>query len=244
MHVKDGFTADSLFGGRIRCTQRIGGYRFSLDAVLLGNFIKISRGDQILDLGCGSGIISLILAYRWHDCLFTGLELQQPLVDLAKKNVADNNLQERIEIVPGDLRHIEKLLPAGKFDWIICNPPYRKTGTGRQNLEAEQLAARHETMADVAAVVKAAAWALRNKGRAAFVYPAVRGATILHELKNYGLEPKRMQVVYSYPGSAATLLLVESIKGGGEELSILSPFYIYKERQGEYSAEMEGCYRG
>ena len=99
-------------------------------------------------------------------------------------------------------------------------------------------------MADVAAVVKAAAWALRNKGRAAFVYPAGRGATILHELKNYGLEPKRMQVVYSYPGSAATLLLVEAIKGGGEELSILSPFYIYKERKGEYSAEMEDCYRG
>lgn len=243
MRGKDGFTTDSLFDGRIRCTQRIGGYRFSLDAVLLGNFIKISQGDKILDLGCGSGIISLILAYRWHDCFLTGLEFQQTLIDLAEKNVADNNLQERIEIVLGDLRHIDKLLPAGRFDWVISNPPYRKAGTGRQNLEPEQLAARHEIKSDVSAVIKAAAWALRNKGRAAFIYPAVRGATILHELKNHGLEPKRMQVVYSYPGGAATLLLVEAIKGGGEELTILPPFYIYKERNGEYSAEMEGCYK-
>ena len=243
MRAKDGFTADSLFGGRIRCTQRAGGYRFSLDAVLLGNFINIRPGDIILDMGCGSGIISLILAYRWHDCYLTALELQPDLVELAERNVADNNLQERIEIVQGDLRYIEKLLPAGKFDWVVCNPPYRRTGSGRKNLEPEQLAARHEILSDVSAVARATAWVLKNKGRAAFVYPAARGATMLHELKKQGLEPKRMQAIYSYPGNAATLLLVEAIKGGGEELTILPPFYVYREQKGEYSAEMEACYR-
>jgi len=243
MRAKDGFTADTLFGGRIRCTQRVEGYRFSLDAVLLGNFISVRPEERILDMGCGSGIISLILAYKWQNCQMTALEIQPDLVELAEQNVADNNWQERIEIVQGDLRHIEKLLPAGIFDWVVSNPPYRKIGSGRKNLEPEQLAARHEIMSDVGAVVKAAAWALKNKGRAAFVYPAVRGATILYELKKQGLEPKRLQVVYSYPGSAATLLLVEAIKGGGEELAILSPFYVYREKGGEYSPEMEACYR-
>jgi tRNA1(Val) A37 N6-methylase TrmN6 len=110
------------------------------------------------------------------------------------------------------------------------------------NIETEQLVARHETLADVASVVKAAAWALKNKGRAAFIYPAVRGATVLYELKKQGLEPKKMQTVYSYPGSPATLLLIESVKGGGEELTILPPFYVYQAAGGEYSAEMAACY--
>jgi tRNA1(Val) A37 N6-methylase TrmN6 len=243
MGGKDGYTADSLFDGRIRCTQHAGGYRFSLDAVLLGNFISVRPGVRILDLGCGSGIISFILAYRWPDCHLTGLEIQPDLVELAEKNVGDNNWQERIEILQGDLRHMDKLLPAGKFDWVVSNPPYRKPGSGRKNLEPEKLSARHEILSDVAAVAKAAAWALKNKGRAAFVYPAVRGATILCELKKQGLEPKKMQVVYSYPGSSATLLLVEAVKGGGEELAILPPFYVYREPGGEYSPEMEVCYR-
>lgn len=240
-HVE--YTDDSLFDGRIRCLQHSSGYRFSLDAVLLGNFISIRPAENIIDLGCGSGIVSLILAYRWPSSQITGLDIQPELVKLARENVAQNNWHERIKIVQGDLRHIEKYFKAGQFDWVISNPPYRKMGTGRRNIEPEQLVARHEATSDVASVVKAAAWALKNKGRAAFIYPAVRGATVLYELKKQGLEPKRMQTIYSYPGSSATLLLVEAIKNGGEELTILAPFYVYREPEGEYSPEMEACYK-
>ncbi len=237
------YTDDSLFDGRIRCKQSSIGYRFSLDAVLLGNFISIRPAEKILDLGCGSGIISLILAYRWPSCQLTGFEIQPDLVKLAQENVAQNNWQERIRILQGDLRQIDKSITAGQFDWVISNPPYRKMGTGRINIEPEQLVARHEIKADVAGVVKAAVWALKNKGRAAFIYPAVRGATVLYELKKEDLEPKRMQIVYSYPGSPAALLLIEAVKGGGEELTILEPFYVYRELEGEYSPEMAACYR-
>jgi len=237
------FTDDSLYDGRIRCMQHSSGYRFSLDAVLLGNFITPRPAEQILDLGCGSSIVSLILAYRWPSCRITGLEVQPDLVKLARENVALNGWQERITILQGDLRQIDKYVPVGQFDCLVSNPPYRKTGSGRRNIDAEQLVARHETMADVAGVVKAAVWALKNKGRAAFIYPAVRGATVLFELKKQRLEPKRMQIVYSYPGSSAALLLVEAVKGGGEELTILPPFYVYREQQGEYSPEMAACYR-
>jgi tRNA1Val (adenine37-N6)-methyltransferase len=237
------FTDDSLYNGRIRCLQHSSGYRFSLDAVLLGNFISIRRGEKILDLGCGNGIVGLILAYRWPFCQITGLELQPELVKLARQNVAQNNWQERIEIVHGDLRLINRKLSAGQFDWVVSNPPYRKTGTGRVNLEPEKLVARHETMADIASVVKATVWSLKNKGRAAFIYPAVRGATVLYELKKQGMEPKKMQIVYSYPGSPATLLLIEAVKGGGEELTVLPPFYVYRAAGGEYSPEMTACYR-
>jgi tRNA1(Val) A37 N6-methylase TrmN6 len=244
MSRHDEYTDDSLFGGRIRCKQHGSGYRFSLDAVLLGNFISVRPGEKILDLGCGTGIVALILAYRWPSCQLTGLEIQPDLVKLARENVVQNNWQERIQIVQGDMRQIGTCMDGGRFDMVVSNPPYRKTGTGRMNIEPEQLVARHETMADVTSVVKAAAWALKNKGRAAFIYPAARGAAILYELRKQGLEPKKMQAVYSYPGSSATLLLIEAVKGGGEELAILPPFYVYQAPAGEYSPEMAACYRG
>jgi len=237
------YTDDSLYDGLLRCRQPGSGYRFSLDAVLLGNFISPRLQEHILDLGCGSGIVALIMAYRWPSCHITGLEIQPDLVELARENVVLNRWQERITILQGDLRLIDKSIAVGQFDWVVSNPPYRKSGSGRQNEEPQQLVARHETMADVAAVVGAAVRALKNKGRAAFIYPATRGATLLFELKKQGLEPKRMQIVYSYPGSPATLLLVEALKGGGEELSVLPPFYVYREHQGGYSPEMAACYK-
>ena len=243
MPVNAEYTDDALFDGRIRCLQHRRGYRFSLDSVLLGNFVSIRPAEKILDLGCGSGIVSLILAYRWPSCQIDGLEIQPELVKLARENVVQNNWQERIRIIQGDLRQIDKNIAAGQFDWVISNPPYRKKGSGRMNVQPEQLVARHENMADVASVVNAAFWALKNKGRAAFIYPAVRGATVLYELKKKGLEPKKMQTVFSYRGSAATLLLIEAVKGGGEELTILPPFYVYRTQEGELSPEMTDCYR-
>ena len=243
MTAADEYTDDTLFDGRILCTQHRRGYRFSLDAILLGNFISFRSDEKIFDLGCGSGIVSLILAYRNPSCQITGLEIQADLALLARRNVEANGWQDRIDIVQGDLRQIEKFLPAGRYDCLVSNPPYRKTGSGRVNIDSEQLVARHEKMADVKSVVKAAVWSLKNKGRAAFIYPAVRTATVIYEMKKQGLEPKRMQTVYSYPGSSATLVLVEAVKGGGEELEIMAPFYVYREQEGDYSPEMAACYK-
>ncbi len=236
------YTEDTLFDGRIRCRQHRRGYRFSVDAVLLGNFIQPGPGDRILDLGCGCGIISLILAYRWPKVSITGLEIQPGLTSLAKKNVALNNWQECIEIVSGDLKEIGKHIEAGSFDWVVSNPPYRRPGSGRINLGDEQAFARHEQLADLAEVTKAADWAVKKKGRVDFIYPASRGAAVISELKNAGLEPKKMLSVFSYPGSKASLLIIEAVKQGGEEMIILPPLYVYQERDGEYSHEMAGYY--
>jgi tRNA1Val (adenine37-N6)-methyltransferase len=242
MTTERNYTEDTLFDGRIKCLQHRTGYRFSVDAVLLGNFIRPKPGDRILDLGCGSGIVSLILAYRWPSVNITGLEIQPGLAGLANKNVTLNNWQERIEIVHGDLREIRKIFKAGSFDWVVSNPPYRKSGTGRVNPGGEQALARHEQAADLASVIKAANWAVRKRGRCAFIYPASRGAAVIAELKNTGLEPKKMLSIFSYPGTAANLLIIEAVKQGGEELTILPPFYVYVDRDGDYSFEMAEYY--
>ena len=236
------YTEDTLFNGRIRCLQHRTVYRFSLDAVLLGNFIQPRPGDKILDLGCGCGIVSLILAYRWPSVSITGLEIQPALAALADRNVLLNNWQERIEILQGDLREIRKYVDPGSFDWIVSNPPYRKPGSGRVNPGEEQALARHEKSADLVNVTKAANWAIKKRGRATFIYPASRGAAVISELKNAGLEPKKMLSIFSYPDSDASLLIIEAVKQGGEELTILPPFYVYGERDGEYSPKMAGYY--
>lgn len=236
------YTEDSVFNGRIKCLQHRRGYRFSVDAVLLGNFVKPRPGERILDLGCGCGIISLILAYRNQAVAITGLEIQPDLAELARENVRLNNWQKRITIVEGDLREIEEHIAPGSFDWVISNPPYRRPGSGRVNPEAEQALARHEQVADLAGIVRAAGWGTRKRGRIVFIYPASRGAAVITELRNSGLEPKKMLPIFSYPGSPASLVIIEALKQGGEELTILPPFYIYRERDGQYSPEMEQYY--
>ena len=242
MTAERDYTEDTVFNGRIRCQQHRTGYRFSLDAVLLGNFIQPRPNDRILDLGCGCGIVSLILAHRWPSVSITGLEIQPALAALANKNVVLNNWQERIEIVQGDLREIRKYIAPGSFDWIVSNPPYRRPGSGRVNPGEEQALARHEKSADIVSVIKAANWAVKKRGRTAFIYPATRGAAVISELKYAGLEPKKMLPVFSYPGCTASLLIIEAVKQGGEELIILPPFYVYGERDGEYSPEMTKYY--
>lgn len=236
------FSDDSLFAGRLRCRQPRQGYRFSLDPVLLAHFVLPKPQSRILDLGAGCGVISLILSHRWPQVELVALELQPSLAALLRANVELNGLQARLTAIEGDLGRIAELLPAGTFDLVVCNPPYGKIATGRANPTPEQAVARHEVKTDLAAVVAAVVHALRTKGRAAFVYPVKRGAVLLTLLKNSGLEPKRLQVVHSWPGGVGKLLLVEAVKGGGEELTILPPFYIYTAPGGGYAPEMAACY--
>jgi len=235
-------TDDTLFAGRLTCRQHRDGYRFSVDAVLLAHFFTPRPAESILDLGCGCGVIPLILAYRWPNLSLTGLELQPRLAALARRNVADNNLVERINIVEGDLRQIAGLFTPGQFQRLVCNPPFYRSDGARLNLDPERRLARHEVAADLAEVVAAAGWLLHKGGRVDLVYPAERVAALLVALRGAGLEPKRLQVVHSYSGGPGKLVLVEALKGGGEELEILPPFFIYREQGGGYSPEMARCY--
>jgi len=236
-------TGDSLFDGRLQCRQHLKGYRFSLDAVLLADFISPRSGDRILDLGAGCGVISLILAFKWPKVDLTALELQDGLVALALENIELNLFQERIRLVHGDLRRIKSLLAPGLFDWVICNPPYGRIGSGRLNSVQETVIARHETHAELPDITRAVTFALRTRGRVALVYPASRASSMIHELKEQNLEPRRLRVIYSYPGSTGKLILIEAMKGGGEELQVEEPFYVYRKKGGEYTDEMAECYK-
>jgi tRNA1Val (adenine37-N6)-methyltransferase len=235
-------TEDTLFSGRLHCVQHADGYRFSVDAVLLAHFVRPRPGAHILDLGAGCGVISLILSYRLPQVTITAIERQPQLAALISQNIERNHLQGRISLQQGDMRQMNALFPPETFDWVMCNPPYGKLATGRQNPAAEQAVCRHEIQAELADVARAISYSLKNRGRAALVYPANRAAVLLAALKTASLEPKRLQIVYSYPDSQGKLVLVEAMKNGGEELVILPPFFIYDEPGGKYSREMARLY--
>jgi len=237
-------TNGTLFAGRLSCRQHRHGYRFSVDAVLLAHFFTPPSAEGILDLGCGCGVISLILAYRHPGVRLTALELQPKLAALARRNVAENGLVERIAIVEGDLRQSGGIFATGQFQRVVCNPPFYRSAAARPSLDPERQLARHEVTADLAEVVTAASRLLSPGGCVDLVYPAERAASLLAALRGVGLEPQRLQVVHGYPGAVAKLVLVEAVKGGGEELEILVPFYICREAGGEYTAEMARCYVG
>ncbi len=235
---------DSLFNGRLICRQFRQGYRFSVDAVLAAHFLKPRHRDTLLDLGCGSGIIALILAYRHPGVRVAGIEVQIELAALAGRNVLDNNLADRVRIMHGDLRRMEEFIPAESFDGVVCNPPYGQPGRGRISPNGQRARARHEIDTGLDDILRAASFSVRNRGSVGVVYPARRAAALIAALKGRLLEPKRLQPVYSYPGSPeATLVLVEAVKNGGEEVRVQAPFYIYRERGGPFSDALLKLYR-
>jgi tRNA1(Val) A37 N6-methylase TrmN6 len=236
-------TSDTLFGGSLVCRQYRVGYRFSIDAVLAAHFCRPAARDCVLDLGCGCGIISLIMAYRHPDIRVTGIEIQPDLVQLARDNIGANELQPRLTVLEGDFCEISKLVQPESFDIVVSNPPYRQQGRGRVNPDDQKARARHEIDAGLPDLVRAAAFGLKNRGRVVLIYPAARLVPLMTELKKNSLELKKIQPVYSYPGCQdARLVLIEAVKNGGEEVRILPPFFIYSEKNGPYTDSMQKYY--
>lgn len=237
-------TNDTLFAGRLICRQHRQGYRFSLDAVLAAHFAAPKAGQRVLDLGCGCGVIGLVMAYR-HPLISTcGLELQPHLAELAKANIRDNGYEQRCTVQQGDVRSIATLLAPESCDLVVTNPPYRKTETGRLNQDDQSAHARHELQGGIEDFVRAAAFAVKNRGKVVCIYPARRCNTLMAALHGHRLTPKRLQPIYSYPSAAsACLVLIEAMKNGGEQLDILAPFFIYQRRNGTYSPAMQALYQ-
>ena len=232
------YTTDTFFNGRILLKQKKTGYRFSIDAVILAHHAIPRSGDKVLDLGTGCGIIPLILAYRHRDINLCGVEVQPELAELAAVNVRDNRLEDRITVLCKDMKQLKPDKTSGKFDLVVCNPPYRRQGSGRINPDAERAIARHEIKVDLGAVVKAAYRMLRTAGRLVTIYTAERITDILVQMRTGHLEPKYIRTIHSGRNTEAGLILVESVKGGRPGLKIAPPMIVYKE-SGDYTKEVK-----
>ena len=234
---------DAFFDGRVTLYQSRAGYRFSLDALLLAHFVTVKTGARIVDLGTGNGVIPLALATLHPSIEVTGIELQPSMVERARRNIAQNELQSRIKIAHGDVRSPNRVAAGGVFDTAICNPPYRKSTSGRLSANRERQMARHEIAGGLAEFLRAGSFLLRANGRMAMVYDAVRSVDLLTAMRHAGLEPKRWRFVHSFPGAKASLVLVEAIKGGRSGLEVLPPLIVYQ-RDKTYSAEVASMIAG
>jgi tRNA1Val (adenine37-N6)-methyltransferase len=234
-------TVDRILEGRLKCIQKEGGYRFSIDALLLAHFIRLKDGDHVLDLGTGGGIIPMILAKRWTCGRIMGLDIQDDLIDRAGRSAVLNQVADRCEFMQGDLRQIKTLFDARSFDAVTFNPPYRQIHSGRRNPDAEKAIARHELKATLDDFLQAAAHVLKTKGRVFMIYPATRAINLLSRMRMLRLEPKRITPVYSNPASEGQFVLVEGLKGGNEALTVLPPLFIYGEK-GAYTQAMQGIF--
>jgi tRNA1Val (adenine37-N6)-methyltransferase len=229
---------DTFFNGQILVKQDSYGYRFSIDAVLLADFSEIRPHNTIVDLGTGCGILPLILAYRNPDTRFWGIEIQNTLADLARENVIENGLDKRIQILCTDMKSLTTNMVSGPVDIVICNPPYRKTDSGRINPNSQRAVARHEVKIKLEEILAVAVKILRTAGKFFIIYPSNRMIDLLSGMRKSGIEPKRIRTIHSTQGVEAKLVLVEGTKGGGSGVKISAPLIIYKDQE-NYTAEVE-----
>jgi tRNA1Val (adenine37-N6)-methyltransferase len=246
---RDDETLEPLLAAGGTILQKRHGYRFSLDAVVLADFVtrlqsksKAHKEIRYLDLGTGCGIILILLAKWGKGLTGYGVEIQQPLTDMARRNLQLHSLQERFEILWLNLKDLPSHLPGASFDWITSNPPYRKVDSGRINPDPRKALARHELAASLEDLCRVMAHLLRDKGRAFVVYPASRFAGLVDRLRRVGLEPKTVRPVYPKPGEKACWVLVEAVRNGKEELSLERPLFV-EEAQGGYTDEVQAMFR-
>lgn len=207
--------------GRLKLIQSKNGYRFSIDAILVSEFVTIKKGDTVVDLGAGCGIIPLVLLLTKPVGYAVGLEIQASLAYQCARNAIMNGFSNKMGVVIGDMRHPP--LSATSADVVVCNPPYRKKDSGRINPDPRRAIAKHEIMASLEDVLHAARSILRPKGRFTIIYPAERIADLIIRLKKFGMEPKRIRIIYPNMTSEAKLAMVEAALGGKKGLKILPP---------------------
>lgn len=221
-------TLEVFCEGRLQIIQKKRGYRFSIDSILLSEFIKIKENEKVIDLGTGCGILPLLLSQKTKSSSFIGVEIQKGLADCARKNVILNHLEDRIIILNQDFRELKNDYPPGAFDVVISNPPYRKYRTGRINPDMEKAIARHEIKANLEDLISVASYLLKPKGRLYLIFPAIRAIDLLTHMRTNRLEPKCLQIVYPRLNEDAKFVLTESFKESGVELKILPPLILHK----------------
>lgn len=234
----DDETLDSFYMGRILVLQKKKGYRFSVDAPLLADFIRTRADDEILELGTGTGIISLLLSIKTFKHI-TAVEIQESLADLARRNVRMNKLDKRITVVREDLRRFQ---PKKKFDVIFSNPPYLKKGEGHLSSSEEKSIAKHELKCDIFDIMERIGTLLAKQGKAYFVFQTKRKKELFQAAERNGMRTESIRFVHSRKESPPNLLLV-SFSFSPERENIMPPFILYDE-EGNYTPEAEEIFRG
>lgn len=198
-----------------------------MDAVLVARLAELRSGDRVLDLGTGCGVIALILAGRQACITVFGVEIQASLAAVARQNIRENRLDDRVTIRHLDMKTLSLSDTSGPFDLAVCNPPHIEAARGRINPDSPLAIARHEITITLAEIIETARRMLVPSGRLLMVYPAKRTTDLMAGMRHNAIEPKRLTIVYTRAGRPAKRILVEGVKGGRPGLTIAEPLFIH-----------------
>jgi tRNA1(Val) A37 N6-methylase TrmN6 len=239
--LKPGERIDELHRNNYKIIQNTKKFCFGMDAVLLSGFAKALSGEKVLDLGTGTGIIPILLEAKTMGKHFTGLEIQEESADMARRSVAMNGLEDKIDIVVGDIKEASAIFGQASFDVVTSNPPYMNHKHGIVNPAEAKAIARHEILCSLEDVIREAAKTLKPGGRFYLVHRPFRLVEIISTLTAYKLEPKRMKLVYPYIDKEPNMVLIECIKGAKSMVKLEAPLIVYKEPN-VYTEEIYSIY--
>lgn len=237
MLLRPGERLDDLQIKGYEIIQSPGRFCFGMDAVLLSSFVKVKKEERVLDLGTGTGILPILLEAKNGGEFYTGLELQEESADMARRSVRYNGLENKIEIITGDIKEAASIFGAASFEVITVNPPYMIGEHGMKNENEALYIARHEVMCTLEDILRESAKILNWKGRFYMVHRPFRLPEIFTKMSAYGIEPKRMRLVHPYMDKEPNMVLIEGLRGGKPRLTVEAPLVVYH-KDGTYTREL------
>jgi len=240
--LKAGERLDDLQIKGYEIIQSPGRFCFGMDAVLLSSYAKIRNRELALDLGTCTGILPILLEAKNEGEHYTGLEIQEESADMARRSVSHNGLEDKIDIVTGDIKEASGIFGAASFHVITTNPPYMIGEHGLKNEKEALYIARHEALCTLDDILRESARLLKPKGRFYMVHRPFRLPEILAKMSAYGIEPKRMRLVYPYIDKEPNMVLLEGLRGGRPRMQVEPPLIVYQ-KDGEYTEELMKIYQ-
>ena len=242
MELEENERIDDLEYEGLKIIQNEKGFCFGIDSVLLSDYAKNIRNNSVvMDIGTGTGIISLLLCKKTKLKKIFGVEIQEDVASMAKRSIKLNNLEDKFEIINKNIKDIQEIFENNTFDAIVTNPPYKKVDTGLLSKEKKQLISRHEVECTLEDIIKISYKLLRSKGELYMVHRAERLVDIMYILRKNKLEPKNIRFVHSKEKEKPNLILIRCVKNANEFLKIDNPLIIYNE-DGSYTDEILEIY--
>ena len=240
--LKDNERIDDLQLNNLKIIQNKDGFCFGIDAVLLSDFAKdIRNNSKVLDLGTGTGIVSILLCEKTKLSKIYGIDIQKDVCDMASRSIRLNKLENKFEIINTNIKNLNETFEDNSFDAIVSNPPYKKDNTGLKNESETKLISRHEITASLEDFISVSSRLLKNNGNIYMVHRPERLSDLFYLLKKYNLEPKKLRLVQSYTNSKPKLILVKATKNAKSFLNIEEPLIIYN-KDSSYTDEILKIY--
>ncbi|MGN1298598.1 MAG: tRNA1(Val) (adenine(37)-N6)-methyltransferase [Candidatus Scatovivens sp.] len=242
MKLEENERIDDLEYEGLKIIQNSEWFCFGIDSILLSDFAKeIKNKSKVLDIGTGTGIISILLSKKSKAEKIYGIEVQKDVAEMAKRSIKFNKLENKIEIIHDNIKNINKYLENNTIDAIVTNPPYKKELTGKININKNKLISRHEVECTLEDIIKISYKLLKPKGEFYMVHRTDRLSEIIFKLKKYRLEPKQIRFVYSDLQKESKMVLIKAVKDGKEFMKVDKPLIVYNNK-GQYTDEILKIY--